>query len=114
MYVSNASIINNGIERIVLRGILYFFGALALFYIFFLGNMVSNIIERRSLELNARTLSSEVRDLELVYLSLSNNIDLSLSYSIGFKETKASFATRKSLGLKFPSDDSTKMTQNDI
>lgn len=119
MYVRNAkstSIINNDIERITLRLIFWSFAALALLYILLLGNMVFDIVERRSLEINARSLSNEVRNLELTYLSMSNNVDLALSYSMGFKEAKASFAIRKSLGLR-PTGEalgSIKMPQNDI
>lgn len=97
MYVKNVSVINNNIERLILSVLIWSFGALALLYILFLGNMVKNIIERRSLEASAHILSSEVRDLELTYLSMSNNIDLALSHSMGFQETKATFTTRKSL-----------------
>lgn len=110
IYVRNAgsaSIINNYIERITLRFIFWSFAALALLYILLLGNMVFDIVERRSLEISARSLSNEVRNLELTYLSMSNNVDLALSYSMGFQEAKASFAIRKSLG-------SIKMPQNDI
>jgi len=104
------SIINNNIERILLNFVVLSFGTLAFIYLLLLGNMVSNIVARRSLEINARALSGEVRDLELTYLSMSNSVDLPLSYSMGFKETKASFATRKSLGLRSLSN----ILQNDI
>ena len=119
MYIRDASIINNDIERIILRFIFWSFGAFAFFYILLLGNMVSNIVQRRSLEMNAHALGSEVRDLELIYLSMSNNVDLALSYSLGFKEVKTSFATRKSLGLRSigPAGGlfgNIKMLQNDI
>jgi hypothetical protein len=94
---------------------------LALLYFLFLGNMVKNIIERRSLEANANMLSNQVRDLELTYLSMSNNIDLPLSYSMGFQETKIVFATRKALGYKTVDEtinngsfDNIKTVQNDI
>ena len=69
--------------------------------------MVSSIVQRKTLEKEMLTLSNEVRSLELSYLSASKNVDLSLSASMGFKETKASFATRKSLG-------SLKLTNNEI
>src|SRR3989338_672742 len=98
MYANNINIINNNIEKFVLRIILWSFGALAVWYVLLLGNMVFNIVERRQLEADARTLSSEVGDLELVYLSLSSKIDLNFSYSMGFQEAKTKFATRKSLG----------------
>ena len=104
---SNISIVNNSIENLILR-------ALALIYVVILGNMVRNIVARRSLEANANSLSSEVGNLELSYLSLSNNIDLAYSYSLGFKETKATFATRKSLGMASTPLDNTKIAQNDL
>ena len=84
-------------EKLILNIIFCSFGALAFLYVLFLGNMVGNIIERRSLETNARALASEVKNLELTYLSMSNNVDLALSHSMGFQETKITFATRKSL-----------------
>ena len=110
----NASIINNNIERIMLRIIFWSFGLLALLYILILGNMVRNIIQRRSLEVSLRTLGSEVGDLELSYLSMSNNVDLTLSYSLGFKDAKATFATRKTLGLRPIPLGSIKTLKNDI
>ena len=92
-------VVDNDIKRLVWRVLLWSFGLLALLYILFLGNMVRNIAERKSLEADWRSLSNEVGSLELAYLSLSNNIDLPFSYSMGFKETKATFAARKPLGL---------------
>jgi hypothetical protein len=88
----------------------------SLLYVLFLGNMVSNIVARRSLEVQARNLSSEVGNLELTYLSMSSGIDLAFSYDKGFKETKINFATRKSLGLGSTSApiSNIKNTQNDL
>lgn len=116
IHVKSISIINNNVEKLILNIIFCSFGALALLYILLLGNMVSNIIERRSLETNTRALSNEVGNLELTYLSMSNNVDLALSYSLGFKETKAVFATRKSLGLRTLAEPlgSLKTLQNDL
>ncbi len=122
MYVSSVGIVNNNIEKLALKLITWSFGAFALLYILFLGNMVINIVERRSFETEARSLSSEVGDLELIYLSMSKDIDLTLSYSMGFKETKTTFANRKSLSSAgfnsvSPVDEifeSVKATQNGI
>lgn len=119
MYIKNVNVINNNIERLILNIIFWSFGVLVFLYVLFLGNMVRNIIERQSLEANARTLSNEVRNLEATYFSLSNNVDLVLSYSMGFKKTQATFATRKTLGLNFRGVtgepfDSVKIVQNDI
>src|SRR3989344_5566351 len=96
--ISNVHIINNNMQRFLLHIIFWSFTALALWYVFLLGSMVWNIVERRSLEKSASMLSSEVGELELTYLSLSNDIDLAFSHSLGFTETKAKFATRKTLG----------------
>jgi hypothetical protein len=112
LYAKNATIINNDIERVALRFILLSFGALGLLYVLLLGNMVRNIVERRNFEMDARVLGNEVGNLELNYLSMSNNVDLPLSYSLGFKETKPTFATRKSLGYK--SADAVPLVQNNI
>jgi len=100
MSIQNVNIMNNNIEiqKIILNTILSIFIALALLYVLILGNMVFNIVQRRTLEKEALTLSNEVGNLELSYLSIFNSVDLTLSSSMGFKETKATFATRKSLG----------------
>lgn len=96
----NVNIMNNNIEvqKIVLNSMLSILAGLALFYILILGNTVFNIVERRSLEKEALTLSNEVGDLEISYLSISKSVDMTLSSSMGFKETKATFATRQSIG----------------
>ncbi len=100
-YMRSVSLVNNNIEKLVFNFIMWSFAILAILYLLFLGNMVKNIVERRSAEASARTLSNEVRDLELTYLSISSGVDLPYSYSLGFKEPKATFATRKStLGLQ--------------
>ena len=98
-YAGSISIVNSdNLQRRALHFLFMSFIALAFFYILILGSMVFNIVERRNLEEHARTLSSEVRDLELSYLSISNGIDLAFSHSLGFKEANIKFATRKSLG----------------
>jgi hypothetical protein len=107
-YAGGISIVDSGnLERRVLHFLLLSFGALAIFYILILGNMVFNIVERRHLEDRVRVLSGEVGNLELSYLSVSNSVDLNLSHALGFKEIDVKFATRKALG-------SIKVSQNDI
>lgn len=98
-YARSVNIVDNSdLNKKLLNMVLFSFGAIAVFYVLILGNMVFNIVERKSLEADARNLSNEVRDLELSYLSMSDKVDLELSKSLGFKEVKAKFATRKSLG----------------
>lgn len=100
MNIQNVDIMNNNIEvqKVILRFLLLSIGGLALLYVFILGNTVFNIVERKSLEKETTTLSNEVRDFELTYLTISKEVDLKLSSAMGFKEVKKTFATRKSLG----------------
>lgn len=106
--IQNVNITNNNIEieKIILNTMIAIFAALAFWYVLILGNMVFDIVQRKTFEKEALTLSSEVGNLELSYLSISNSVDLALSSSMGFKEAKATFATRKSLGsLKLASNE---------
>jgi len=107
--IRNVDITNNNIEvqKIILNAMFSILGGLALLYVFILGNMVFDIIQRKALEKEVLALSAEVGNLELSYLSSLDSIDLALSSSMGFKETKATFAVRKSLG-------SLKLANNEI
>lgn len=112
-YIRESNVINtNEIERLALRFIFWSFGVLAILYVVLLGNMVQNIVARKNSEMAAQNLSNDVSTLELQYLSLSNNIDLNLSHSLGFQEAKPTFATRRYVGLM--STDSAKANQNDL
>lgn len=100
IYMGKVDVVDNGnLAGRMLRLILMTFGALALAYALILGNMVFDIVERRALEKEALALSNEVGNLELSYLHLSNKVDLELSHSLGFRETKPAYATRKSLSF---------------
>ena len=86
-------------ERKILNILLCSLGALAFFYVLFLGNMIFNIVERKVLETDARSLLNEVGNLESEYFSVSNKVDVTLAESMGFSETKdKQYAVRKSLG----------------
>ena len=114
-YIKGVNVIKNDIEKLILNLIIWSFGALALSYVLLLGNMVLNIVERQSLEARALVLTNEVRNLEVTYLSMSNDVDLDLSHSLGFKETKPVFATRKSLGfIQSTGSGNVKTAQNDL
>ena len=107
-YAEAISIVDtDNLQKRTLHFLITSFGILGVCYILILGSMVFNIVERRALEEGARTLSTEVGDLELSYLDASSDIDLELSHSLGFKETNIKFATRKTLG-------SIKLAQNEI
>jgi hypothetical protein len=97
--IQNVNITNNNIEvrRLVLNTMISALAALAILYFFILGSMVFNIVQRKDLEKQELALSSNVGNLELSYLSISSSVDVALSSSMGFKETHANYATRKSL-----------------
>jgi hypothetical protein len=88
---------NNLHKRMIHYMIIAFFG-FAFLYILVLVNLVWNIVERKSLEADARNLSSEVANLELSYLSLADTVDVDMSKTMGFHEVVPMFATSKSLG----------------
>jgi hypothetical protein len=89
---------NNNLEKRIL--IFYaFFGYAGAFYVLILGNMIFNIVADKVLEEKEElSLSNEVGDLELQYLSVSSKIDLSPLFFNGFQRNKSTFAVRKSLG----------------
>lgn len=102
-YVNTVDVmVDSDLQYKIFHIMLLSFGVLALCYVLILGNMVFNIVERKVMEKEALALSNEVGALELSYLSISNKVDLSLSYSLGFKEVKPTYAVRKSFGLNFP------------
>lgn len=105
----NVNIMNNNIEvrKIILNTMLVLLAVLSIIYVLILGKTVLDIVGRKSIEKEMLSLSNEVGSLELSYLSVSNSVDMALSSSMGFKETKAIFATRKSLG-------SIKLAKNEI
>ena len=98
--IQNVNITNNNIEvnRLILHTMFSFFGVLALLYFLILGNMVFNIVQRKNLEKQELSLQSDVGELELSYLSVSNSVDVALSSSMGFGKIQANYAIRKSLG----------------
>ncbi|MDR3519818.1 MAG: hypothetical protein P4L63_02970 [Candidatus Pacebacteria bacterium] len=104
--IQNVNITNNNIEmsRVVLNAMLTTLGALALLYFFILGNMVFNIVQRNTLEKENLTLSNQVGNLELSYLSVSNSVDVALSSSMGFKAIPVTYAIRTSLSFNTTAD----------
>ena len=99
--IHNVNIMNNNIEvaKNIFNTMIFILIALALFYVLILGNMVFSIVLSRTLGKEIATLSNEIGNLEVSYLAVSGSIDMNLSSVMGFKETKATFTTRKSLGF---------------
>jgi hypothetical protein len=98
--IQNVNITNNNVAmgQFIFHAMLSAFVLLAVLYFLILGNMVFNIVQRKNLEKTALTLGSQVSNLELSYLSVSNSVDVALSSSMGFKAIPVNYATRKSLG----------------
>ncbi len=97
--IANAQVVSRGdLERKLLKILLFSLAALAFFYVFLLGRMVFNIVERESLNSQARALQNDVSQLELTYLSDSGKVDLDYSHTLGFQEVSPEYATRQSLG----------------
>jgi len=104
---------NNNFQVRIFQSLMFGLGVLTLFYVLVLGNMVFNIVERKSLEADARNIGNEVGEMELTYLTMLNKVDLSYGKSLGFKEAKATFATRKAVGT-LPSSTKVKIANNDL
>jgi hypothetical protein len=89
------------------------FGIFSFLYVLVLGNMVFNIIERKTVELDIRNLANEVGNLESDYIALTNSIDKNSSLISGFHEIKPVFATRTSLSF-ISGNTNTKLAANEI
>ena len=103
-YAGNVNIVNNNdLENRILNVLLLLLGVLILCYVLFLGNIIFNIIERKSLEADARSLMNEVGKLESEYLAVSNKVDLNLASTLGFREVEKQYAiANRQLGsIKF-------------
>ncbi len=104
----NTNIVNNdNLERKLFYALACTLLILFASYVYFLGSITFNIVQRNSFNADIRNLSSTIGGLEQEYLSLSSNIDLRLADNLGFKETKKShFVSREPLArnLSFRSD----------
>lgn len=91
-----ANIVNNdNLEKRALYAMTGTLGILFVAYIFFLGSITFDVVERKSLEAQAKESMSTISALELRYLALSNSIDLAYAGNLGFTETKsAQFVSR--------------------
>jgi hypothetical protein len=86
-------------RRELLRIAIASLAMLAVVYLCILGVMVWNIIERKAVEAQVHNLASEVRVLEESYLADSSKVDINFSQAMGFKEIKATYVRKSSLGL---------------
>ncbi len=101
------NIVNNqDLEKRVFKTLIGMFLVLFLAYIYFVGHTIFDIVARKSIDTEARNLTSNVSSLELEYFSLSNKIDLAYAKSSGFinpNETafadKTNLATTKAIAI---------------
>lgn len=89
---------NNNLDKRMFLGLFAVFAVLTVSYVYFIGAIVFNVLERKTVEADIRNLKSNVGHMELQYLSLNNSIDLALAHEKGFEEPKnLYFASRQSL-----------------
>lgn len=85
------------IRRVLFRVFISALIILSVTYMYLIGSITFNILARKSLEAESRTLASKVGDLELSYLNSANKIDKSYATSLGFVESKNNIFTTRSL-----------------
>lgn len=79
---------NNYTRRTMFRFLLSGIIILCILYVYFIGSITFNILARKSLESNSRTLGSNVSQLELTYLANSSKIDRNYALSKGFVDAR--------------------------
>lgn len=79
---------NSSTQKILLAILLSSAVLLCVCYIYMIGNITFNVIARKSLETTISNLSSEVNNLDLVYLNKINEIDKDYASSNGFVENR--------------------------
>jgi|SRR3989344_3412584 len=67
-------------------------------YIYFIANVVFNIVERRSFNFEALALSTKIAEMEVLYLNKSRDINLEKASELGFFEPiSVGFASRPTI-----------------
>ena len=88
---------NTNTQRILFRVLVSSIIVLSVVYVYLIGSITFNVIARKSLENTARSLSSQISQLELNYLSDANKIDKNYATSLGYVDVNHNiFATRES------------------
>lgn len=84
----NTRTINQHLDKRMFLAVSSAFCMLLMMYVYFVGSTVFNIVERKSAESTMRTLSSSISDMEIEYITLAKNIDLTMAKTLGFNEPK--------------------------
>ncbi len=96
---SNTAVLNqNDLNRRIFYAMLSLFLLVGGVYVYFMGNIVFSVLERKTVQTEIKALAQNVNDLEIAYLGKDNSINLALANSMGFTEAKgALFANRTAL-----------------
>lgn len=91
------------------KGLMVSFGLCSLVYMYFLGTIIFNIINRKTIDQEARVLTSDIGTLELRYLSRTQELDLAYAQARGFVEPRElhfaqKVTTEKGLSFRTPDD----------
>ena len=93
--IANEIVENSNTRRIIFRVLLGSLLSLSVIYIYIIGSITFNVVARKSLDTTAKILGSNISQLELTYLSETNNVNKAKAVSLGFVDTKSSiYATR--------------------
>lgn len=92
------NIVENSYTRIILfRFLLAGLIIVSLFYVYLISSITFNVLARKSLESTVRTLTTNISQLELVYLSKTNQIDKDYALSQGFVDVKYNLFAARSI-----------------
>ncbi len=86
---------NYNTQRIIFRFLLTGIISLSIIYVYIIGSITFNVVARKSLESTARTLGSNISEMELTYLNNMNEVSKGYAATLGFVDAKSNiFATR--------------------
>ncbi len=99
LQANTATLAQNDFNRRIFYTIFSLFLLVGGLYLYFIGNIVFSVLERKTVETQTKVALQAVNELEIQYLAKDNNINLALAESLGFKEAKSAlFASRTNLG----------------
>ncbi len=78
-----------------LKGLMSTFCVLSVVYMYFLGTIIVNIINRKTVDQEIRTLTSDIGTLELRFLSRTRELDLAYAQTRGFVEPQKIYFAQK-------------------
>lgn len=93
--ITSEIITNTYTQKVLFRFLVGSLMVMFMVYIYIIGSITFNVIARKSLENTARTLGSNISQLELNYLNNLNNVSKEQALALGFVDVNSNiFATR--------------------